>query len=68
MRESIKIDINILARIVAQSSATIDSLETFFAKDEYYEKTVINIGVLQYLDFQNPSFKVCSSPKVNYKV
>ncbi|KAF5632674.1 hypothetical protein F52700_6210 [Fusarium sp. NRRL 52700] len=55
---STKIDIDVLGRIVAQSGATIDSFEAFFAKTEEHEKTLVNIGVLRYPDMDNPFFKI----------
>nr|POE49184.1 hypothetical protein CFP56_32334 [Quercus suber] len=55
---STKIDINILAQIVAETGATIDSFETLFAKNEYHEKTMIDIGVLRYPDYDHPYFKL----------
>ncbi|XP_024534186.1 uncharacterized protein LOC112347482 [Selaginella moellendorffii] len=57
--ESTKINIEVLGRIVAQSGATINSFETIFAKHEYHEKTMVDIGVLRYPDMLNPYFKVC---------
>jgi len=55
---STKIDIKVLADIVATTGAAIDSFETFFAKNEHHEKTVVDIGVLRYPDIDNPFFKV----------
>ena len=56
--KSTMIDINTLGRIVAQSGATIDSFESFFAKSEKHQKTMLDIGVLRYPDIDNPFFKV----------
>ncbi len=36
----------------------MDSFESFFAKNEYHEQTIIEIGVLRYPDFEHPYFKV----------
>ncbi|CAM9204320.1 unnamed protein product, partial [Choristocarpus tenellus] len=52
------IDIEVLAKIVASSGASVDSFEAFFGKHEYHEQTVIEIGVLRYPDIENPYFKV----------
>ncbi|KAK5048602.1 hypothetical protein LTR84_005693 [Exophiala bonariae] len=56
--KSTKIDVEVLAKIVAQTGATVDSFETFFAKHEYHEKTLVDIGVLRFPDAFNPYFKV----------
>jgi hypothetical protein len=53
-----KIDIKVLAQIVAQTGATVDSFETFFYKSEHHEKTIIDIGVLRFPDIEKPYFKV----------
>lgn len=47
-----------MARIVAQSGATIDSFETFWVKTETHEQTMIDIGVLRFPDPDQPYFKV----------
>lgn len=56
--QSTKIDVDVLAKIVAQTGATVDSFEAFFAKHEYHEKTLVDIGVLRFPDIDNPFFKV----------
>jgi len=48
----------VLADIVSTTGATIDSFESFFAKNEHHEKNVVDIGVLRYPDIDNPFFKV----------
>ncbi|BBN18732.1 hypothetical protein MPTK1_8g05000 [Marchantia polymorpha subsp. ruderalis] len=53
-----RIDIDTLAKIVAQSGATIDSFETFWAKHEQHEQTLVDIGVLRFPDFERPYFKL----------
>ena len=58
MIKSTKIDIDVLAQIVAQTGATVDSFETFFAKDEHHEQTLVDIGVLRFPDIDHPFFKV----------
>ncbi|SCV30712.1 uncharacterized protein FFB14_03188 [Fusarium fujikuroi] len=55
---STKIDINVLAKIVAQTGATVDSFESFFAKEEHHEQTLIDIGVLRFPDIDHPYFKL----------
>ena len=55
------INIDVLAKIVAQSGATVDSFGSFFAKRERHEKTIIDIGVLRFPDIEHPYFKVCAS-------
>ncbi|NES03055.1 MAG: hypothetical protein F6K22_09440 [Okeania sp. SIO2F4] len=53
-----KIDIDMLAMIVAQSGATINSFESFFAKDEYHKRKVVDIGILRFPDIDHPFVKV----------
>lgn len=53
-----KIDIKLLANIVAASGAGIDSFEAFFFKKEYHEKTVVDVGILRFPDIENPFVKV----------
>ncbi|RKK71294.1 hypothetical protein BFJ69_g11142 [Fusarium oxysporum] len=55
---STKIDVNVLANIVARTGATVDSFESFFAKDEHHEQTLIDIGVLRFPDLDRPYFKL----------
>jgi len=56
--KSTKIDINVLAKIVAQTGATIDSFEAFFGKSEHHSMTVIDVGVLRFPDIDRPFFKL----------
>ncbi|KDR77777.1 hypothetical protein GALMADRAFT_65750, partial [Galerina marginata CBS 339.88] len=44
--------------IVAQTGATVDSFESFFAKTEKHEKTIVDIGVLRFPDQDHPYFQV----------
>ena len=53
-----KIDIKMLADIVAASGASVDSFEALFYKKEYHEKTVVDIGILRFPDIENPFVKV----------
>ncbi|MEG4440520.1 hypothetical protein QUB47_01525 [Microcoleus sp. AT9_B5] len=53
-----KIDINMLADIVAASGASVDSFEALFGKKETHEKTLVDIGILRFPDFENPFVKV----------
>lgn len=55
--KSTGLDIKVLAKIVAKSGASVDSVGAFFAKNEYREKTMVEIGVLRYPDIDNPFFK-----------
>ncbi|KAF9080337.1 hypothetical protein BGX27_005521 [Mortierella sp. AM989] len=55
---STKIDIDVLAKIVAWTGATVTNFETFFGRDEYHERTVVDIGVLRYPDIEQPYFKL----------
>jgi hypothetical protein len=58
--KSTAIDIKVMANIVAQTGATIDSFPTAFYKNEYHEKTMVDIGVLRFPDIDHPHFKVLS--------
>ncbi|BBN08865.1 hypothetical protein MPTK1_4g15100 [Marchantia polymorpha subsp. ruderalis] len=53
-----KIDINTLAKIVAQSGAAVDSFEAFWVKHEKHEQTLVDIGVLRFPDLEHPYFKL----------
>lgn len=55
---STKIDGEVLGKIVAQVGATIDNFQTHFRKDQYHQKTVLDIGVLRFPDIEQPFFKV----------
>jgi len=55
---STTLDIEVLAKIVDQTGATIDNLR-LFVRDDYYEKTVVDIAVLWFPDLEEPYFKVC---------
>ncbi|KAJ7722709.1 hypothetical protein B0H16DRAFT_1334580 [Mycena metata] len=55
---STKIDLEILADIVAQTGATIDSVESLIFKGEVHQKTLVDIGVLRFPDMDHPYFKV----------
>lgn len=58
---STKIDIKVLAEIVAQTGATITNVETLFFKEESHERNLVDIGVLRYPDIDQPYFKVCET-------
>ncbi|KAF9273695.1 hypothetical protein BGZ68_001285 [Mortierella alpina] len=55
---SIKIDFDVLTKIVFWTGAIIDSFETFFGNSEYHERTLVDIGVLRYPDIDQPYFKL----------
>ncbi|KAL6300015.1 hypothetical protein BKA93DRAFT_741383 [Sparassis latifolia] len=55
---STKIDIDVMGSIVAQTAATVVSLETLIYKQESHSKTLVDIGVLRYPDPDHPYFKV----------
>ncbi|KAK4160224.1 hypothetical protein QBC43DRAFT_347478 [Cladorrhinum sp. PSN259] len=55
---STRIDTDVLAKIVAQSGAIIDSFEAFFAKKERHEKTLLDIGALRFPDLETPYLKL----------
>ncbi|KAJ6457703.1 hypothetical protein C8R45DRAFT_1110451 [Mycena sanguinolenta] len=56
--KSTQIDIKVMASIVAQTGATIDSFPAVFYKNEYHEKTMVDIGVLRFPDIEHPYFKL----------
>jgi hypothetical protein len=56
---STKLDMEVLGKIAALAGATIDNLRSLFARDDYYEKTVVDIAVLRFPDVEEPYFKVC---------
>ncbi|KAI5238035.1 hypothetical protein E4T42_09077 [Aureobasidium subglaciale] len=56
--DSTKIDIKVLGRILAQTGATVDSLEAFFSKEQVETQTMVDIGILRYPDIDNPYFKI----------
>ena len=53
-----RIDIDLMADIVAQTGATIDTFLNFFAKSERHERTMIDVGVLRYPEETMPYFKL----------
>ncbi|KAI5081744.1 hypothetical protein GOP47_0001487 [Adiantum capillus-veneris] len=53
-----KIDIHTLAQIVAESGARVTDLGTLCYKKSFVESEVLDIGVLRYLDIDNPYCKV----------
>ncbi|KAH6557654.1 hypothetical protein KP509_1Z101800 [Ceratopteris richardii] len=53
-----KIDIDVLARIVAVSGARITDFLTLLYKQTSHESKVLDIGVLRYPDHDHPFFKV----------
>ncbi|ROT37486.1 hypothetical protein SODALDRAFT_325084 [Sodiomyces alkalinus F11] len=55
---STKIDLPIMAQIVASSGATVDSFLNFWAKRERHSQTMVDIGVLRFPDVDHPHFKL----------
>ncbi|KAH7424687.1 hypothetical protein KP509_11G019400 [Ceratopteris richardii] len=53
-----RIDIDVLAKIVAESGARVTDFETLFYKKATQESKVLDIGVLRYPDIDHPFFKV----------
>merc|ERR1712060_236885 len=56
--QATSIDINVLAKIVACQGASVENFATIFKKTQYTERTVLDIGVLRYPDFERPYFKL----------
>jgi len=56
--KSTKIDIHVLADIVAQTGASIDSFASLIHDLEQHDKTMVDIGVLRFPDPSRPYFQV----------
>ncbi|KAJ7874850.1 hypothetical protein B0H13DRAFT_2348419 [Mycena leptocephala] len=56
--KSTAIDIKVMAHIVTQTGATIDSFPALIYKNEYQEKTMVGIGVLRFPDIDHSHFKL----------
>ncbi|KAK5048601.1 hypothetical protein LTR84_005692 [Exophiala bonariae] len=55
---TMNVNIQDLARVAAQSGASVDGVGAVFGKDESHFKNVLDIGALRYPDLTNPYFKV----------
>lgn len=58
VRQSTNIDIDVLAKIVAATGASVNAFESFFSKHESHTQKMLEIGVLRFPDTENPYFKV----------
>ena len=58
IEKSLKVDINSVARVAAQTGATVTSLASLVRKHERHEKIVTDVGMIRFPDITNPSFKV----------
>jgi diaminopimelate decarboxylase len=47
-----------VAKIVAQTGATVTNVLSIFKKEEYHERVVVDIGVLRFPDASHPYVKV----------
>ncbi|KAI0041693.1 hypothetical protein FA95DRAFT_1683038 [Auriscalpium vulgare] len=56
--KSTTIDVKVTARIVAQTGATIVSLPDLLHKNERHEKTVVDLGVLEFPSTERPYLQV----------
>ncbi|KAI0041701.1 hypothetical protein FA95DRAFT_1565114 [Auriscalpium vulgare] len=56
--KSTTIDIKVMARIVAQTGATIRSLPDLVHENERHEKTMVDIGVLEFPSTERPYLQV----------
>ncbi|KAJ7915181.1 hypothetical protein B0H13DRAFT_1872275 [Mycena leptocephala] len=56
--KSTAIDVKVMAHIVAQTGATIDSFPALIYKNEYHEKFMVDIGVIRFPDTDHPHFKL----------
>jgi len=55
---STKIDLNMMAKIVAKTGAAVESLITVLRGQSFCEKTVVDIGFLRFPDIENPFVRV----------
>ncbi|KAL2754195.1 hypothetical protein ACRALDRAFT_1070048 [Sodiomyces alcalophilus JCM 7366] len=55
---STKIDLPVMAKIVAQTGATITGILSMLSKHEVHSKSVVDIGVLRFPDIDHPHFKL----------
>ena len=55
---STKIDINVMAGIVAKTGAAIEAINEIVYNKENQAKTIVDIGVLRFPDTSHPYFKV----------
>ncbi|XP_029658213.1 uncharacterized protein LOC115232471 [Octopus sinensis] len=53
-----RIDIVDFANIVGLTGATVDSLESLIVKNDYAERSVVDVGVIRYPDADHPYFKL----------
>ena len=58
VREATKIDIKVVAKIVAQTGATVKGFLSLFKNEEYHERVLVDIGVLRFPDPSHPFIKV----------
>ncbi|KAJ6568538.1 hypothetical protein B0H19DRAFT_1065364 [Mycena capillaripes] len=56
--KSSRINIGVMGNIVALTGATIDSFPPAIYKNEYHEKTLVDIDVLCFPDIEHPHFKL----------
>ncbi|KAH9886198.1 hypothetical protein C8Q73DRAFT_282765 [Cubamyces lactineus] len=55
---STRIDIKVMAAIVAQTGAMVKSFGSVLYEKEIHQKTIVDIGVLRFPDLDHPYFKV----------
>jgi len=58
IRQATEIDINVVAKIVAQTGAAVTGILNLFTKGEYHEQTIVDIGVLRFPDPSHPFIKL----------
>ena len=58
IEKSLKVDINSVAKVAAQTGATVTSLASLVRKHERHEKIVTDVGMIRFPDITNPSFQV----------
>jgi hypothetical protein len=55
--KTMNVNIQELARIVAQSGVTVDGVGSFFGGSNNQSKNVLDVGAIRYPDLGNPNFK-----------
>jgi len=58
VQRATKININVLANIVAWTGASVDAIEAILYKKEVHEKRVVDVGVLRFPSISQPYFKL----------
>jgi hypothetical protein len=55
--KTMNVNIEELARVVAQTGVTVNGVDTFFGGNQSQYKNVLDVGSIRYPDISNPYFK-----------